>query len=61
MWCDVEFPKRLNSLQSYSLEVPFSREDIQHAVWDCGSDRASGPDGFFFPFWLTIEDVVVYL
>ena len=50
MWCDVELPKRLNSLQSYSLEVPFSREEIQHAVWDCGSERASGPDGFFFAF-----------
>nr|GEZ60989.1 RNA-directed DNA polymerase, eukaryota, reverse transcriptase zinc-binding domain protein [Tanacetum cinerariifolium] len=27
-------------------EVPFSREEIKRAVWDCGGDRAPGPNGF---------------
>ncbi|GJY03288.1 RNA-directed DNA polymerase, eukaryota, reverse transcriptase zinc-binding domain protein [Tanacetum coccineum] len=45
------------------LELPFSREEIKRAVWDCGGDRAPGPDGFTFSFfttfWDTIEEDVV--
>nr|GEU67412.1 RNA-directed DNA polymerase, eukaryota [Tanacetum cinerariifolium] len=46
------------------LELPFSRDEIKRAVWDCSGDPAPGPDGFTFrfftTFWDTIaEDVVV--
>nr|GEZ82569.1 hypothetical protein [Tanacetum cinerariifolium] len=34
------------------LELAFSRDEIKRAVWDCGGDRALGPDGFTFRFLL---------
>ncbi|GJX46034.1 RNA-directed DNA polymerase, eukaryota [Tanacetum coccineum] len=52
--------------QITSLDAPFSREEIKRAVWDCGSDKAPGPDGFTFGFfkrfWEVIkEDVFVFV
>ncbi|GKD13922.1 RNA-directed DNA polymerase, eukaryota, reverse transcriptase zinc-binding domain protein [Tanacetum coccineum] len=45
------------------MEVPFSREEIKRAVWDCGGDRAPSPDGFTFAFfkhfWSIIEEDMV--
>ena len=45
--------------ESEGLEVTFCAEEIKKAVWDCGSDRASGPDGFSFAFikqfWYLLE------
>ncbi|KAL4573164.1 hypothetical protein LXL04_019961 [Taraxacum kok-saghyz] len=32
------------------LEATFSEEEVKRDVWDCGSDKASGPDGFAFKF-----------
>nr|KAJ0212032.1 hypothetical protein LSAT_V11C400167160 [Lactuca sativa] len=32
------------------LEEPFSFEEIKSAIWECGSDKAPGPDGFSFAF-----------
>nr|GEV18044.1 RNA-directed DNA polymerase, eukaryota, reverse transcriptase zinc-binding domain protein [Tanacetum cinerariifolium] len=29
------------------LECDFSNEEIKRAVWDCGGDRAPGPDSYF--------------
>ena len=47
------------------LEGSFSREEIKQAVWDCGVDRAPGPDEFTFEFfkkiWSTVEDDLVRL
>ncbi|XP_076926310.1 uncharacterized protein LOC143589432 [Bidens hawaiensis] len=31
-----------------SLVAPFSKEEIKSAMFDCGSDKAPGPDGFNF-------------
>ncbi|GJY36706.1 hypothetical protein Tco_0422084 [Tanacetum coccineum] len=33
-----------------SLESMVSLEEIRAAIWDCGSQKASGPDGFSFMF-----------
>ncbi|XP_022014063.1 uncharacterized protein LOC110913550 [Helianthus annuus] len=37
----------------------FSKEEIKEAVWECGGDKALGPDGFTFSFikhlWDTLE------
>nr|GEX75577.1 RNA-directed DNA polymerase, eukaryota, reverse transcriptase zinc-binding domain protein [Tanacetum cinerariifolium] len=64
-WLGVDLPKRLSSLHSENLKVPFSREEINRAVWDCGGDRAPGPDGFTFAFfkhfWSIIEEDCFFL
>ncbi|KAI3506473.1 hypothetical protein L1887_28832 [Cichorium endivia] len=40
------------------LEMPFSLEEIKQAVWDCGSEKAPGPDGFTFKFVKKYWDVL---
>ncbi|GJZ72838.1 hypothetical protein Tco_0636984 [Tanacetum coccineum] len=47
---DGVFDRYLSSNQSDFLERDFSQEEIKRAVWDCGGDRAPGPDGFSFKF-----------
>ncbi|GJV57216.1 hypothetical protein Tco_1458221 [Tanacetum coccineum] len=41
------------------LERPFSRDEIKRAVWDCGGDRAPGPNGFTFKFFTLFWDLIV--
>nr|GFB57068.1 RNA-directed DNA polymerase, eukaryota [Tanacetum cinerariifolium] len=48
---DVNFSRRLNSDQVFDLEDMVSNEEIKRAVWDCGSDKSPGPDGFTFEFF----------
>ncbi|GJS36998.1 RNA-directed DNA polymerase, eukaryota [Tanacetum coccineum] len=44
------------------LEGAVSKEEVKKAVWDCGSDKSPGPDGFSFgfyrKFWTCIENDV---
>ncbi|GKA60514.1 RNA-directed DNA polymerase, eukaryota, reverse transcriptase zinc-binding domain protein, partial [Tanacetum coccineum] len=58
-----ESPDVLNSMQQLDLKVEVSNEEIKKAVWDCGIDKSSGPDGFTFGsykrFWGLIEQDVV--
>ncbi|GJX76619.1 RNA-directed DNA polymerase, eukaryota [Tanacetum coccineum] len=58
----MRFPKRLSLKQQVELESEVSNEEIKRAVWDCGSDKAPGPDGFTFGFyryfWYLIENDV---
>ncbi|GJT89402.1 hypothetical protein Tco_1071119 [Tanacetum coccineum] len=42
---------RLSPAQSDYLERPIIREEIKRAIWDCGGDRAPGPDGYTFKFF----------
>ncbi|GJW73970.1 RNA-directed DNA polymerase, eukaryota [Tanacetum coccineum] len=60
---DMVFPNTLSSDQSLDLERPFSPEEIKGAVWDYGSNKSPGPDGFTFDFyrkfWYLIEENVV--
>ncbi|KAJ0888367.1 putative Endonuclease/exonuclease/phosphatase superfamily [Helianthus annuus] len=42
--------KCLSEADTASLTVPFSKEEIKRAVFECGSDKALGPDGFKFNF-----------
>nr|GEV61591.1 retrovirus-related Pol polyprotein from transposon TNT 1-94 [Tanacetum cinerariifolium] len=48
----------LNSDQVFDLEDMVSNEEIKRAVWDCGSDKSPGPDGFTFEcfkkFWTIV-------
>ncbi|XP_021995891.1 uncharacterized protein LOC110893079 [Helianthus annuus] len=42
--------KRLSEEEAASLMVPFRSEEIKIAVFECGADKAPGPDGFNFKF-----------
>ncbi|GJY34661.1 putative RNA-directed DNA polymerase, eukaryota, reverse transcriptase zinc-binding domain protein [Tanacetum coccineum] len=46
----VSFPSKLSLFDQHLLEKDISMEEIKSAIWDCGSDKASGPDGFTFGF-----------
>ncbi|GKE28062.1 RNA-directed DNA polymerase, eukaryota, reverse transcriptase zinc-binding domain protein, partial [Tanacetum coccineum] len=45
------------------LEGDVSKEELKKAVWDCGTDKSPGPDGFTFGFfrrfWSIIENDVL--
>ncbi|GJR06083.1 RNA-directed DNA polymerase, eukaryota [Tanacetum coccineum] len=47
----MDFPKQLNSNQRTELESEVSNEEIKRAVWECGTDKAPGLDGFTFGFF----------
>nr|GEU43524.1 RNA-directed DNA polymerase, eukaryota, reverse transcriptase zinc-binding domain protein [Tanacetum cinerariifolium] len=48
---DTRFPKMLTVDQVDELERHFSVEEIKKALWDCGSHKSPGPDGFTFEFF----------
>nr|GEV36574.1 RNA-directed DNA polymerase, eukaryota [Tanacetum cinerariifolium] len=58
-----DFLNRITTDQNEDLEREVSREEIKRTVWDCGIDKALGPDGFTFGFyrryWNLIESDVV--
>ncbi|GJY06814.1 RNA-directed DNA polymerase, eukaryota, partial [Tanacetum coccineum] len=58
-----DFGKTITVEQKEFLESEVSKEEIKRAVWDCGIDKAPGPDGFTFGFyrqyWSIIENDVV--
>ncbi|GJR86854.1 hypothetical protein Tco_0210865 [Tanacetum coccineum] len=45
------------------MECDITREEIKRAMWECGTDKSPGPDGFTFGFyrrfWCVIENDVV--
>nr|GEZ07634.1 RNA-directed DNA polymerase, eukaryota [Tanacetum cinerariifolium] len=43
-----DFIKRISLERNDDLEREVSNEEIKRAVWDCGIDKAPGPDGFIF-------------
>nr|GEV38593.1 RNA-directed DNA polymerase, eukaryota [Tanacetum cinerariifolium] len=47
----TSFPKRLSTDQQIELESEVSNEEIKRAVWDCGMEKAPGPNGFTFGFY----------
>ena len=40
------------------MESPFTEEEIKAAVWDCGTDKSPGPDGFSIEFIKGCWDVI---
>nr|GEX80476.1 RNA-directed DNA polymerase, eukaryota, reverse transcriptase zinc-binding domain protein [Tanacetum cinerariifolium] len=42
--------RRLCTLNRDSLEIPISLDKVKKAVWDFGSSKSLGPDGFSFAF-----------
>nr|GEV79537.1 RNA-directed DNA polymerase, eukaryota, reverse transcriptase zinc-binding domain protein [Tanacetum cinerariifolium] len=57
---DGQFPKHLDSVQSSDLESAVSNEEIKKAVWDCGSDKSPGLDGFTFEFFKKFWYIVAF-
>ncbi|GJV40040.1 RNA-directed DNA polymerase, eukaryota, reverse transcriptase zinc-binding domain protein [Tanacetum coccineum] len=59
---DMCYPRSLLIDQQEDLERVVTKEEVKRAVWDCGTDKSSGPDGFTFgfyrQFWMTIENDV---
>ncbi|GJR88022.1 RNA-directed DNA polymerase, eukaryota, reverse transcriptase zinc-binding domain protein [Tanacetum coccineum] len=58
--------RSLSATQDYFLISSICATEIRDAVWDCGSDKSPGPDGYTFAFykkfWDTIKkDVVVFV
>nr|GEZ35585.1 RNA-directed DNA polymerase, eukaryota [Tanacetum cinerariifolium] len=58
-----EFENHITGEQNEFLEGDVSNEEIKKAIWDCGIDKAPGPDGFTFGFhrryWKIIKEDVV--
>nr|GEX03544.1 nucleotide-binding alpha-beta plait domain-containing protein [Tanacetum cinerariifolium] len=46
-----DFVMRIYLEQNDDLEREVSNEEIKKAVWDCGIDKAPGPDSFAFGFY----------
>nr|GFA02953.1 RNA-directed DNA polymerase, eukaryota, reverse transcriptase zinc-binding domain protein [Tanacetum cinerariifolium] len=59
---DMAYPKSLPGDQQIELERDVFKKEIKKAVWDCGTDKSLGPDGFSFVFyrhfWKLIENDV---
>nr|GEY66937.1 RNA-directed DNA polymerase, eukaryota [Tanacetum cinerariifolium] len=53
-----DFVKRISLEQNDDLERKVSNEEIKRAVWDCGIDKAPGPDGFTFGFYRRYWDII---
>lgn len=48
-FCNHGF-KKLSECDASFLEGEFTTIEIKNAVWSCGGDKSSGPEGFTFKF-----------
>ncbi|GJZ38019.1 RNA-directed DNA polymerase, eukaryota, reverse transcriptase zinc-binding domain protein [Tanacetum coccineum] len=59
MFSNLPHSHSLNCMDRETLERQVTLEEIKEAVWDCGSSKAPGPDGYSFAFvkkyWGTIQ------
>nr|GEZ36427.1 RNA-directed DNA polymerase, eukaryota [Tanacetum cinerariifolium] len=59
---DMNFSKSITIDQQMDLECAVSKEELKRAVWECGTDKSPGPDGFSFgfyrQFWSSIKNDV---
>nr|GEW68104.1 RNA-directed DNA polymerase, eukaryota, reverse transcriptase zinc-binding domain protein [Tanacetum cinerariifolium] len=47
----TEFPRQLNSIQHMDMKADVTIKVIKYAIWDCGTDKSPGPNGFSFDFY----------
>nr|GEZ50808.1 RNA-directed DNA polymerase, eukaryota [Tanacetum cinerariifolium] len=45
------FPNQLSDEQVKNMDRLISRDEIKNAVWSCGENKSSGPDGYTFEFF----------
>nr|GEV20666.1 putative RNA-directed DNA polymerase, eukaryota, reverse transcriptase zinc-binding domain protein [Tanacetum cinerariifolium] len=61
-YVNMSYPESITIDQQIDLERDASKEELKRAVWDCGTEKSPGPDGFTFGFyrhfWSTIENDV---
>ncbi|GJZ47836.1 RNA-directed DNA polymerase, eukaryota [Tanacetum coccineum] len=55
---DTPFPNRLSPDQIKDLERLVSYDEIKCAVWDCGTNKSPGPDGFTFEFYRRYWNII---
>ncbi|GJW25514.1 hypothetical protein Tco_0039325 [Tanacetum coccineum] len=55
---EVVFPTTLSQDQMVMLEAEVTNVEIKKAVWDCGSDKSPGPDGYTFEFIRKFWEVI---
>nr|GEX14572.1 RNA-directed DNA polymerase, eukaryota [Tanacetum cinerariifolium] len=53
-----DFVKKISLEDNDDLERDVSNEEIKRAVWDCGIDKAPGPDGLTFGFYRRYWDII---
>ncbi|GKB17358.1 hypothetical protein Tco_0851281 [Tanacetum coccineum] len=55
--------KHISVEDSNLLDRTITPQEIKDAIWDCGGDKALGPDGFTFKFikkhWEIIKDDII--
>nr|GEY98863.1 RNA-directed DNA polymerase, eukaryota [Tanacetum cinerariifolium] len=54
----MDFPNVLSQEDRQFIEREVSIDEIKKAVWDCGTDKAPGPDGFTFSFYQRYWDLI---
>lgn len=52
--------KMISMMDAIRIEFPFSLEEVKTAIWQCGSEKAPGPDGYIFKFFKKLWDIVKY-
>nr|GEV67919.1 RNA-directed DNA polymerase, eukaryota, reverse transcriptase zinc-binding domain protein [Tanacetum cinerariifolium] len=56
------YPRSLLNEQREEIKRKVTKEELKTAVWDCGTDKSPGPDGYTFgfyrKFWSIIENDV---
>nr|GEX09628.1 RNA-directed DNA polymerase, eukaryota, reverse transcriptase zinc-binding domain protein [Tanacetum cinerariifolium] len=61
-YVNMSYPKSITIDQQIDLERDVYKEELTRAVWDYGTDKSPGPDGFTFGFyrhfWPIIENDV---
>nr|GEX21911.1 RNA-directed DNA polymerase, eukaryota [Tanacetum cinerariifolium] len=55
---NFQFHKKLSLSQAEDLERCVSRDEIRKAVWNCGDNKSSGPDGYTFEFFKESRDLL---
>nr|GEV15713.1 RNA-directed DNA polymerase, eukaryota [Tanacetum cinerariifolium] len=56
----MEFPYKLSEENLREVERDVTNDEIKRAVWDCGIDKAPGPDGFTFGFFRRFWDIIQF-
>ena len=56
--CSCTGLKRITEQDGAFLIDTFSKQEIKEAVFECGSNKAPGPDGFNFRFIKRFWDVL---
>ena len=55
---NMDFPIVLSDEDRQNIEREVSNDEVKMAMWDCGMDKAPGPDGFTFGFYRRYWDLI---